>query len=277
MALTKITSADTYNKGVVGLADTPGLGVLEMQQKFDELATDVIIPKFNNLIDELEATTAAGNIGAVSTTHATGANVQAILDAMDTYFENRVDTDYQTLDLKIDGVIGDLADLALTVSDNYNTLDGKIDQNYNTLDGKIDTTKTDLQTSIRNLGDYVNREIARLDRAVQSVIDMVNSELNAFKNEINHKIDNNFYTLSERISSVASTANTALANSQSAVTTANNAEDLAESAQHEALTALQGLQAIMSLLQLLLGHIYMNDENGDRIITESGDRVIVDY
>lgn len=277
MAFTKITTYDTEGKGIKNLPDTPGLSAQDMKDKFEELSKAVIIPKHNGLIDELEATTAAGNIGAVSTTHATGANVQAVLDAMDTYFENRVDTDYQTLDLKIDGVIGDLSDLAITVSDNYNTLDGKIDQNYNTLDGKIDTTKTDLQASIRSLGDYVNREIARLDRAVQSVIDMVNYELNTFENEINHKIDNNFYTLSERISSVASTANTALANSQSAVTTANNAEDLAESAQHEALTALQGLQAIMSLLQLLLGHIYMNDENGDRIITESGDRVIVDY
>lgn len=55
MEFTKITSEDTQNKGVVGLADTPNLTTGEMQKKFDELATDVIIPKFNNLCDELEA------------------------------------------------------------------------------------------------------------------------------------------------------------------------------------------------------------------------------
>lgn len=54
MSFTKITEADTTNKGVVGLPDTPSLSTMEMQQKFDELATDVIIPKFNNLVDELD-------------------------------------------------------------------------------------------------------------------------------------------------------------------------------------------------------------------------------
>ena len=55
MAFTKITSEDTANKGVVGLADTPNLSTQEMQKKFDELATDVIIPKFNKLSDELDS------------------------------------------------------------------------------------------------------------------------------------------------------------------------------------------------------------------------------
>ena len=57
MAFTKITSADLANKGVVGLPDTPGLSTSEMQEKFDEIATDVIVPKFNNLCDELDAMT----------------------------------------------------------------------------------------------------------------------------------------------------------------------------------------------------------------------------
>lgn len=55
MSYTKITSDDTQNKGVVGLPDTPGLSTAEMQEKFDELVNDVVIPKFNNLVDELDA------------------------------------------------------------------------------------------------------------------------------------------------------------------------------------------------------------------------------
>ena len=54
MALTKITEADLVNKGVVGLPDTPALSTMEMQEKFDEIALDVIVPKHNGLIDELE-------------------------------------------------------------------------------------------------------------------------------------------------------------------------------------------------------------------------------
>ena len=54
MALTKITEADLVNKGVVGLPDTPALSTMEMQEKFDEIALDVIVPKHNTLVDELE-------------------------------------------------------------------------------------------------------------------------------------------------------------------------------------------------------------------------------
>jgi hypothetical protein len=49
----KITSSDLANKGVEGLPDTPNLSTLVMQQKFDEIAKKVIVPKFNALIDYL--------------------------------------------------------------------------------------------------------------------------------------------------------------------------------------------------------------------------------
>ena len=55
MAFDKITSTDLQNKGVIGLADTPGLTTTAMQQKFDEIALDVIVPKFNALIDDIES------------------------------------------------------------------------------------------------------------------------------------------------------------------------------------------------------------------------------
>lgn len=54
MAFTKITDSDLANKGVVGLPDTPNLSTGEMQRKFDEIATDVIVPKFNELAEELD-------------------------------------------------------------------------------------------------------------------------------------------------------------------------------------------------------------------------------
>lgn len=49
----KITSSDLANKGVVGLPDTPNLSTLVMQEKFDEIAKDIIVPKHNGLIEFL--------------------------------------------------------------------------------------------------------------------------------------------------------------------------------------------------------------------------------
>lgn len=84
MAFTKITENDTINKGVIGLPDTPNLSTAAMQAKFEELSNDVIIPKFNNLVDELGAKSAAGNIGATipSGINAESENVQAVLNGI---------------------------------------------------------------------------------------------------------------------------------------------------------------------------------------------------
>lgn len=54
MAFTKIEPSDLLGKGVVGLPDSPGLTATQMQEKFDEIALDVIVPKFNNVCDELD-------------------------------------------------------------------------------------------------------------------------------------------------------------------------------------------------------------------------------
>ena len=54
MAYNKITAEDTAGKGNVGMPDVPGLSTLEMQKKLDELSRDVIIPHFNELIDEVD-------------------------------------------------------------------------------------------------------------------------------------------------------------------------------------------------------------------------------
>ena len=58
----KITQADLANKGVTGLPDTPGLPVADMQAKFDELSLEVLVPKFNALIDALNATDLEGHV-----------------------------------------------------------------------------------------------------------------------------------------------------------------------------------------------------------------------
>ena len=64
MAFTKITDGDLLNKGVIGLPDTPGLSTSEMQAKFEQTAREVIVPKFNQLVDDLSNPSAAIQIGA---------------------------------------------------------------------------------------------------------------------------------------------------------------------------------------------------------------------
>lgn len=54
MAFEKITEADTNGKGNVGRPDTPGVSSAEMQRILDELPREVIIPKFNGLVEALE-------------------------------------------------------------------------------------------------------------------------------------------------------------------------------------------------------------------------------
>jgi len=88
MAFTKITSSDLANKGVIGLPDVPGLSTSNMQIKLEETARDVIIPKHNGLIDELEANTGASNIGATAPTGLVGTNVQSLIDDLNLKKEN---------------------------------------------------------------------------------------------------------------------------------------------------------------------------------------------
>lgn len=63
MAFAKITDGDLQNKGVIGLPDTPGLSTSEMQAKFEQTAREVIVPKFNQLVDDLSNPSAASQIG----------------------------------------------------------------------------------------------------------------------------------------------------------------------------------------------------------------------
>ena len=79
----KVTAQDRANKGNVGLPDTPNMTANELQERMDSLP-NLGIDKLNELIDGLNAETAAGNIGmvvpnGVTTTQAT---IQAVINAM---------------------------------------------------------------------------------------------------------------------------------------------------------------------------------------------------
>ena len=82
MAFDKISAADREGKGNVGQPDTPNLTTSEMQEQMDSLP-NLMIDKFNEFIDALNANTAAANIGASVPNGITAQeNIQSILNAM---------------------------------------------------------------------------------------------------------------------------------------------------------------------------------------------------
>ena len=85
MAFRKITEGDMLGKGNVGRPDTPGVSTAEMQRIMDELPREVLAPAFNELAGQLEAETAAADIGAAApegVTAAPAGKLQAVLDGL---------------------------------------------------------------------------------------------------------------------------------------------------------------------------------------------------
>ena len=82
MAFTKITQADLNSRGATTLPNQPAISAQELKEEFDAPAKEVVAPKVNNLITELEAATGAANIGAVAPTGQTGNNIQAVLNSL---------------------------------------------------------------------------------------------------------------------------------------------------------------------------------------------------
>lgn len=82
MAFTKVDEAAIAAAGVIPLTDSPTLPPAQLKAKFDEKG-DMALDAFNNHIDEIEATTAAANIGAMVPTGVTASTtIQSILGGL---------------------------------------------------------------------------------------------------------------------------------------------------------------------------------------------------
>lgn len=78
MSFNKITNLDTRGKGNVGMPDTPLLTTTEMQEQMDSLP-NLIIEKFNDLVDALTDPEAADYIGCLDTE----GNIASVQQAID--------------------------------------------------------------------------------------------------------------------------------------------------------------------------------------------------
>jgi hypothetical protein len=149
MAFTRIEDSDLENIGVIGLPDTPGLSTAAMQNKFEETARSVIVPKHNGLMDELEASTSASDLGATPVTgRASSPTVQGVLD--------KLSADLKTVE---DGMGEAIADAH--THDNKALLD------------TYDQTNTDITDAITKKHDHSNK--ALLDTYTQTETDLSNA------------------------------------------------------------------------------------------------------
>ena len=82
MAFTKITNSDLKSRGCTTLPNQPAISAQALKEEFDAPAKEIVAPKFNNLIDELEATTAAASLGASAPEGFTGDTIQLLLNAI---------------------------------------------------------------------------------------------------------------------------------------------------------------------------------------------------
>lgn len=85
MAFTTITNAELVGKGVKSLPDTPDMAASELKQQFDSLG-DLCVSHIRTLVSELQTTTAAISLGAVTPAglEGTPSNVQDIINALAT-------------------------------------------------------------------------------------------------------------------------------------------------------------------------------------------------
>lgn len=93
MAFEKIENADLIGKMIAELADVPELTADELKKRFDAASKDVIIPKFNKLIDALAAVSAASNIGMNPPEGITAEqNIAAVITAIAVSVKNNSDS-----------------------------------------------------------------------------------------------------------------------------------------------------------------------------------------
>lgn len=101
MAFTTITNEDLQNKGVSSLPDTPDMEASELKQRFDSLGK-LACDRINNLIEELEAETAAISLGASVPSGITASkNIQSIINALNLIVQRNAELSHTHSNLEL--------------------------------------------------------------------------------------------------------------------------------------------------------------------------------
>lgn len=147
MAFTKITEAELKSRGCTTLPNQPAISAQELKEEFDAPAKVIVAPKVNNLIDELEAATAAASLGAVKSGQAT--NVQSYLDSIKTevsQIEEKIPEDAEDIQ---DAVNKRHTHANKSVIDKFSEVGGDPYYNGNPIAGNV-TVDSSLSTTSEN-------------------------------------------------------------------------------------------------------------------------------
>ena len=96
MGFTKITEEDLNDIGVIGLPDTPNLSTADMQKKFEQTAREVIIPKLNDVIEELNGTGVADSSKVKNPVTQSEETIQATFQSIKEYTDESVSSERKT-------------------------------------------------------------------------------------------------------------------------------------------------------------------------------------
>jgi len=177
MAFDKITQADLTGKGVIGLPDTPQLPTMQMQQKLDEIALDVIVPKFNDVVDKLNDPAGADDTQVTDPTTGLAGSLNDALQNIED--ENAMNT----LNRHNHANLGTLDAITAETKDDYDrlvTLLGAITAIQNVLSGAMDEIPTGKATSdaIQTVQDEVDlNTLARHTHDNKATLDDITAQV----------------------------------------------------------------------------------------------------
>lgn len=100
MSFTTITNTERDAVGATTLPDQPTISASALKAKFDEPAKQLLVPKYNTLVGELEASTAASDLGAAPVSgRSSQSTVQAVM--------NKISSDLATAEGQISSLSTD--------------------------------------------------------------------------------------------------------------------------------------------------------------------------
>ena len=176
MAFTKITAEDLKSRGATTLPNQPAISAQELKEEFDAPAKEIVAPKVNNLIDELEDVTAAASIGAVAPSGMTGNTVQAILNGLaQGGGGGGITVDSAMSDTSTNPVQNKVINAAITsINNNVTTLQGSAHTHSNkSLLDTYEQTEVNLADAVSKKHTHSNQ--ALLDTYTQSDTDLADA------------------------------------------------------------------------------------------------------
>lgn len=175
MAFTKITNTELNARGATTLPNQPTISATALKQEFDAPAKNVVAPKFNNLIDELESTTASASLGAVAPSGHTGSTVQAVINSIASEvgtLEGQIPVieaqahSHPNKDL-LDTYTQTNADITQAIADDHTHANKDLLDTYSNTDADITTAIASTHShSNKNLLDTYNQSNADIEDAI---------------------------------------------------------------------------------------------------------------